>query len=85
LDGLPADVRKGLSEAMAEATTYANKLANDLNETAREKIAAAGKAKIQKLTKEDLAAWQKAMAPVWKKFEGGIGKDLIEAAQKSNT
>jgi C4-dicarboxylate-binding protein DctP len=84
-DGLPADVRKGLSEAMAEATTYANKLANDLNETAREKIAAAGKAKIQKLTKEDLAAWQKAMAPVWKKFEGGIGKDLIEAAQKSNT
>jgi C4-dicarboxylate-binding protein DctP len=83
-DGLPADVRKGLSEAMAEATTYANKLANDLNESAREKIAAAGKAKIQKLSKEDLAAWQKAMQPVWKKFEGGIGKDLIEAAQKSN-
>jgi hypothetical protein len=25
------------------------------------------------------------MAPVWKKFEGDIGKDLLDAAQKSNT
>ena len=30
--GLPADVRKGLSEAMAEATTFANKLADNINE-----------------------------------------------------
>ncbi len=83
-DGLPADVRKGLSEAMAEATVHANKLANDLNEQDRKRIADAGKAKIQTLTKEDLAAWQKVMEPVWKKFEGDIGKPLIDAAQKSN-
>ena len=83
-DGLPADIRKGLSEAMAEATSYANKLANDLNEQDRKRIADAGKAKIQTLTKDDLAAWQKAMAPVWKKFEGDIGKDLIDAALKAN-
>ncbi len=83
-DGLPADVKKGLSEAMAEATTYANKLANDINESDRKKIAEAGKAKIQKLGKDDLAAWRKAMEPVWKKFEGDIGRDLIDAAQKSN-
>lgn len=83
-DGLPPDVRKGLSEAMAEATAYGNKLANDLNEQDKKHIADAGKAKIQPLTKDDLAAWQKAMAPVWKKFEGDIGKDLIEAAQKAN-
>ncbi|HSC00615.1 MAG TPA: TRAP transporter substrate-binding protein [Burkholderiaceae bacterium] len=83
-DGLPADVRQGLSEAMAEATTYANKLANDINEEDRKKIEAAGKAKIQKLGKDDVAAWRKAMEPVWKKFEGDIGRDLIEAALKSN-
>ena len=35
-------------------------------------------------TKEDVAAWRKAMEPVWKKFEGAIGKDLIDAALKSN-
>ncbi|MEP7275664.1 MAG: TRAP transporter substrate-binding protein [Betaproteobacteria bacterium] len=83
-DGLAPDVRKGLTEAMAEATTFANKLANDLNEQDRKKIADAGKAKIQPLTKAELKEWQKAMAPVWKKFEGDIGKDLIDAALKAN-
>ncbi len=83
-DGLPADIREGLAASMAEATVYANTLANDLNESARKKIADAGKARIQPLSKADLALWQKAMEPVWKKFEGGIGNDLIQAAKKSN-
>jgi C4-dicarboxylate-binding protein DctP len=83
-DGLSADVRKGLSEAMVEATAHANKLASDINDADRQKIADAGKAKIQKLSKEDLAAWRKSMEPVWKKFEGDIGRDLIDAALKSN-
>ncbi len=83
-DGLPADVKKGLSEAMAEATAYGNKLANDINEGDKKKIADAGKAKIQKLSKDDTAAWRKAMEPVWKKFEGEIGRDLIDAALKAN-
>jgi C4-dicarboxylate-binding protein DctP len=82
--GLPPDVRKGLSEAMAEATAYGNKLANDINEGDRKRIADAGKAKIQKLGKDDVAAWKKTMEPVWKKFEGDIGADLIDAALKSN-
>jgi C4-dicarboxylate-binding protein DctP len=84
-DGLPADVKKGLSEAMAEATAYGNKIANDINEGDKKRIADAGKAKIQKLSKEDVAAWRKAMEPVWKKFEADIGNDLIAAAQKSNS
>jgi C4-dicarboxylate-binding protein DctP len=84
-DGLPADVRKALSEAMTEATAYGNKLAGEFNEADRKKIADAGKAKIQKLTKDDVAAWRKAMEPVWKKFEADIGRDLIDAALKSNT
>ena len=84
-EGLPADVRKGLAEAMAEATAHSNKLANDINEADRKRIADAGKAKIQKLSKEDTAAWRKAMEPVWKKFEADIGRDLIDAALKSNS
>jgi C4-dicarboxylate-binding protein DctP len=83
-DGLPADVRTGLAAAMKEATAYSNKLAEDLNQGDRKKIADAGKAKIQELTKDDVAAWKKAMQPVWKKFEGDIGKDLIQAALQSN-
>ncbi len=83
-DGLPADIRKGLQQAMDEATAFSNKLANELNERDRKRIEEAGKAKIQPLSKDDVAAWRKAMEPVWKKFEGDIGKDLIEAALKSN-
>ena len=83
-DGLPADVRAGIQKAMDEATGYGNKLGEDINQRDKKLIADAGKAKIQELSKDELAAWQKAMAPVWKKFEGEIGKDLIDAAQQSN-
>ena len=83
-DGLPADVRTALAQAMKGATEHANKLANDLNEQDRKRIADAGKAKIQELSKDDIAAWKKVMQPVWKKFENDIGKDVIEAALKSN-
>jgi C4-dicarboxylate-binding protein DctP len=83
-DGLPADIRKGLTESMAEATIYANKLADEYSAADRKKIVDAGKAKVQKLSKADVAAWRKSMAPVWKKFESGIGRDLIDAALKSN-
>jgi C4-dicarboxylate-binding protein DctP len=83
-DKLPKDVQKGLQEAMDEATEYGNGLANQINQRDKKLIAEAGKAKIQELTKDDLAQWQKAMEPVWKKFEPQIGKDLIQAAQKAN-
>ncbi|MFP5406070.1 MAG: TRAP transporter substrate-binding protein [Gammaproteobacteria bacterium] len=83
-NGLPEDVRKGLEQAMQEATQHANKLADDINQRDRKLIAEAGKAKVQPLSKEDIAAWRTAMQPVWKKFEGPIGKDLIDAAQKAN-
>jgi C4-dicarboxylate-binding protein DctP len=83
-DGLPDDVRAGLQKAMDEATAHANKLADELNERDRKHIEEAGRAKIQTLTKEDIAAWRTAMEPVWKKFESDIGKDLIQAALDSN-
>ena len=83
-DGLPADVRTGLAEAMKDASAYANKLANDINLADRKKITEAGKARIHTLSKDDVAAWRKAMEPVWKRFEGDIGRPLIDAALKSN-
>ncbi|HKQ29404.1 MAG TPA: TRAP transporter substrate-binding protein [Burkholderiales bacterium] len=83
-NGLPADVRKGLQQAMDEATAYGNGIANDFNERDKERIAKAGKAKIQTLSKDDVAAWRKTMEPVWKKFEGDIGRELIQAALKAS-
>jgi len=83
-NGLPPDIRKGLAQAMEEATAYGNGIANEFNERDRKRIAEAGKAKIQELSKDDVAVWRKAMEPVWKKFEPDIGNDLIQAALKSN-
>lgn len=82
---LPPDVRKGLRQAMDQATAYANKLALDLNEKDRARIVRAGRARVQLLSGDDIGAWRKTMEPVWNKFEGQIGKDLIQAALKSNS
>lgn len=84
-DSLPEDVRKGLAEAMDEATDYANQLAYDINEQDRQRIVDTGLSTIHKLSPDDLAAWRKLMEPVWKKYESDIGRDLIDAALKSNT
>jgi C4-dicarboxylate-binding protein DctP len=81
--GLPADIREGLTKAMAEATKANNEIANKLNAEAKKKIAASG-VKIHQLTPEQHKAWVKAEHPVWTKFEKEIGKDIIDAAVKAN-
>ncbi len=83
--GLPADIRTGLIKALGEATVVNNDIANKLNQDAKKKIEASGVTKIHQLTPAQRAQWRKVMVPVWKKFEDGIGKDLIEAAVKSNS
>jgi C4-dicarboxylate-binding protein DctP len=80
-NGLPPDIREGLTKAMKEAALVNNKAADDLNNEGKAKIAAS-KAKIHQLTPEQRKKWQEAMKPVWKKFEKDIGADVIDAAQK---
>lgn len=82
--GLSKDVQAGLAKAMQAATKVNNDIANQLNEEAKKKVAAASGVTIHQLNAQQRAAWKKAMAPVWAKFEGEIGKDLIQAAQTAN-
>ncbi len=82
--GLPDDVKEGLTKAMAEASKVNNDVANKLNEEAKEKIKAAGTSEIHQLNADQKKAWREAMKPVWAKFEGEIGKDVIEAASSAN-
>ncbi len=84
-NGLPPDVQKGLKSAMDESIKFGNKVAFDEDADFRKKVIADKKAEVVPLTKEQKAAWRAAMQPVWKKFEGDIGKDLIGAAQRANT
>ncbi|WP_419735871.1 TRAP transporter substrate-binding protein [Pseudomonas sp. COR18] len=82
--GLPPDVRSELEKIMGEVTVEVNRQAEALNQSARQKIVDARTSEIITLTPEERAQWREAMKPVWKKFEGEIGADLIEAADKSN-
>jgi C4-dicarboxylate-binding protein DctP len=82
--GLPADIRDGLSKALAEATAVNNEIANKLNIEAKQKIQASGVTTIHQLTPAQHAAWVKAMHPVWTKFKSQIGNDIVDAAVASN-
>ncbi|SDM04064.1 TRAP transporter substrate-binding protein [Pseudomonas indica] len=83
-NGLPADVRDELEKVVDEVTVEVNRQAEALNQEARARIAAAGTSEILVLTPAQRAEWREAMKPVWQKFEGEIGRDLIEAAQAAN-
>jgi C4-dicarboxylate-binding protein DctP len=82
--GLPDDIRGEVKAALDEALVYGNKIADDLNVEAKQKIAESGRSEILQLTDEQRQKWVDAMKPVWKKFESDIGKDLIDAASASN-
>jgi len=82
--GLPEDVRSELDKIMVEVTAEVNRQADDLNKEARAAIVKAGTSEIIELTPEQREKWREAMRPVWKKFEGEIGADLIKAAEASN-
>ena len=84
-DKLPADIKKSLNEAMVESIKFGNKVANDENANYRQKIIDSKQTEVVKLSKEELKPWREAMKPVWKKFEGDIGKDILDAAEKSNS
>jgi C4-dicarboxylate-binding protein DctP len=83
-NGLPADIRAGLEQALGDATAYNNSTAEKSILSDRDKVIASGKTTVHALTPEQLAAWRTAMAPVWKQFEGEIGAGLIRAAQAAN-
>ena len=82
--GLPDDVRTELDAVMAEVTVEVNRMAEELNQQAKQQIIQAGTSEIIQLTPEQREEWRKAMQPVWKKFESDIGKQRIDAAISSN-
>ena len=77
-DALPADVRTPLIQAMNEATTYANKIAQEENDKALEGVKASGKTTIYTPTAEERLALKKAMAPVHTKMADRVGKDTLQ-------
>jgi len=82
-DGLPADIRGQLAQILQEVTETRNSESAKVNAQSMQRVIDAGGV-VRTLTPEQRQEWVVAMKPVWKKFEGDIGADLIEAAEASN-
>ena len=82
-DGLPADVRKQLDEAMIQATRYANQIAKVENDQALDAVKKSGKTTVYVPTKEERSAFKKALVPVHQKMTGRIGKETIDSVYKA--
>ncbi len=78
-EGLPADVRDQLAGILRGVTEERNAESTAVNESNKQLVIDAG-SPVRQLTTAQRAAWLEAMRPVWARFEGDIGADLIEAA-----
>jgi C4-dicarboxylate-binding protein DctP len=81
-EGLPADIRATLEQAMQDATQFQFDLSIKDNQDSLARIKAANRAQVYDLTEQEKAAWRKALLPVHKEMESRIGKDVIEAVYK---
>ena len=81
-DGLPADIRKQLDDAMEQSTRYANQIAKMENDQALEAVKKSGKSELIVLTADQRKAWKKAMVKVHEQMDDRIGKDLIQSVYK---
>ncbi|MEO1141012.1 MAG: TRAP transporter substrate-binding protein [Pseudomonadota bacterium] len=82
-NGLDAGVRDQLATIIKEVTETRNQEAFAVNQENKAKIIEAGGV-VRSLTPAQRQAWVDALKPVWAKFEGDVGKDLIDAAQALN-
>lgn len=82
-DGLPADIRKALDQAMKESTVYANDIASKDNQDALKAMEAAGKTEFHQPTPAEREALCQAMEPVYDSMGSRVGKDLLASIRKA--
>jgi len=81
-DGLPADIRASLEKAMAEATAFANGVAQQDNDDAIAEMKKSGKTEMVELTAAQKAEWRKVLDPVATEMESRVGKETIAEFRK---
>ncbi len=81
-DGLPADIRKQLDDALEQSTRYANQIAKMENEKSLDAVKKSGKTVVYTPTAAERTAFKKAMIKTHTEMESRIGKDLIKSIYK---
>ncbi len=83
-NGLPEDIRAEVKKALNDAIAFGNKVAAEKSLADKQKIIDSKRSEIISLSPAERDQWVAIMKPVWKEFEGQVGKDLIDAAYGSN-
>src|SRR5690242_2382127 len=81
-DGLPADIRAQLTQAMNEATKFTNDQAKKDNDDALAKVKATGKTDVLALTPAQKLPWKRALVKVHKEMEPRVGSEILQAVYK---
>jgi C4-dicarboxylate-binding protein DctP len=82
-DGLPAEVRGQMEDAMKQASFYANQIAQDENDQALAGVKKSGKTTVYEPSKDERTALKKAMAPVHAKMADRVGKETLQSFYKA--
>ena len=81
---VPDAEREIIKKALDEAIAFGNEVAAQKSVDDRQKIIDSKRTEIIELDDATRSQWVEAMKPVWEEFEKEIGKDMIDAAYKSN-
>jgi C4-dicarboxylate-binding protein DctP len=82
-DGLTAELRGQLEQAMKEATVYANDIAQQENDQALAGVRKSGRTVVYEPSKEERQALKKAMLPVHAKMAERVGQDTLQSIYKA--
>ena len=83
-ENLPADIRAQLEVILTQVTLERNDVAYRLAEENKARVIDSG-SQVRVLSPDERAEWVNALKPVWKMFEEDIGRDVIAAAEASNS
>jgi len=80
-DSLTPDQQKLFMEAMKQASDYERSLSEKLNANSFEIMKKSGKVEVYTLTPAERQEFMNVLAPLYKSYEGKIGKDNLDYAK----
>ena len=82
-EGLPADVRRALAQALAEATAHANRLAREKDEADLAAVRRAGTTEVFVPSDEERQAFVRALRPVHRAMADRLGREFLAAVYRA--
>lgn len=82
-DGLPADLRQALEQALGEATALANRLSRQKEEDGLAAVRAAGTTEVLVLSREERLRFVQALRPVHRAMAPRVGPDFLRSVYQA--